>query len=146
MCVWIHSHVCGTMVWAQFKITFSNRPRISMYVLYKTHEFSNKQILCWSTVKCFILFILEKKVSDCIISLGEFLRGGPQVCPPDYKESDDNVFWIYFLLRFLGTTMLSGGVTMMGKVLIFSKNLKLQYSSLFAFEDPIALTMVNITE
>lgn len=52
----------------------------------------------------------------------EFLRGGPEICPPDYKESDDKVFWIYFLLRFLGTIMLSGGVTMM---------------------DPIALTMIE---
>lgn len=38
--------------------------------------------------------------------------------PPDYRESDDKVFWYYFLLRFLGTTMLSGGVTMVREILI----------------------------
>lgn len=48
--------------------------------------------------------------------------GGPEVCPPDYKESDDKVFWIYFALRFVGTTMLSASVTVM---------------------DPIALTMIQ---
>ncbi|PSN42180.1 hypothetical protein C0J52_09859 [Blattella germanica] len=54
----------------------------------------------------------------------EFLdrAGGPDVCPPDYKESDDRTFWIYFFLRFFGTVMLSGGVTML---------------------DPIALTMIQ---
>lgn len=31
------------------------------------------------------------------------------MCPPDYIESDDTVFWIYFFLRFLATTMLSAG-------------------------------------
>lgn len=49
-------------------------------------------------------------------------EGGPEVCPPDYKESDDRTFWIYFFLRFVGTVMLSGGVTML---------------------DPIALTMIQ---
>lgn len=49
-------------------------------------------------------------------------EGGPDVCPPDYKESDDRTFWIYFFLRFVGTVMLSGGVSML---------------------DPIALTMIQ---
>lgn len=65
---------------------------------------------------------LRELAEDCMVQKCEFLRGGPEICPPDYKESDDNVFWIYFLLRFLGTIMLSGGVTMM---------------------DPIALTMIE---
>lgn len=51
---------------------------------------------------------LRELAEDCMVQKCEFLRGGPEICPPDYKESDDNVFWIYFLLRFLGTTMLSG--------------------------------------
>lgn len=51
---------------------------------------------------------LRELAEDCMVQKCEFLRGGPDICPPDYKESDDNVFWIYFLLRFLGTTMLSG--------------------------------------
>lgn len=65
---------------------------------------------------------LRELAEDCMVQKCEFLRGGPEICPPDYKESDDKVFWIYFLLRFLGTIMLSGGVTMM---------------------DPIALTMIE---
>lgn len=44
------------------------------------------------------------------------------MCPPDFQESDDRIFWIYFLLRFVGTIMLSAGVTML---------------------DPIALTMIQ---
>ena len=51
---------------------------------------------------------LRELAEDCMVQKCEFLRGGPDICPPDYKESDDKVFWIYFLLRFLGTTMLSG--------------------------------------
>lgn len=51
---------------------------------------------------------LRELAEDCMVQKCEFLSGGPEICPPDYKESDDNVFWIYFLLRFLGTTMLSG--------------------------------------
>ncbi|KAL7040264.1 hypothetical protein ACKWTF_000330 [Chironomus riparius] len=65
---------------------------------------------------------LRELAEDCMVQKCEFITGGPEICPPDYKESDDKVFWIYFLLRFLGTTMLSGGVTMM---------------------DPIALTMIE---
>lgn len=65
---------------------------------------------------------LKELAEDCMVQKCEFLRGGPEICPPDYKESDDKIFWIYFFLRFLGTTMLSGGVTMM---------------------DPIALTMIE---
>jgi len=45
-----------------------------------------------------------------------FRKGGPQKCPPDYREMDDRTFWLYFLLRFLGTVMMSGGVTMMDPI------------------------------
>lgn len=55
---------------------------------------------------------LRELAEDCMVQKCEFITGGPEICPPDYKESDDKIFWIYFLLRFLGTTMLSGGVTM----------------------------------
>lgn len=51
-----------------------------------------------------------------------FREGGPEVCPPDYKASEEHVFWTYFVLRFLGTTMNSALVTVM---------------------DPVALTMVQ---
>ncbi|CRK89295.1 CLUMA_CG003054, isoform A [Clunio marinus] len=65
---------------------------------------------------------LRQLAEDCMVQKCEFIRGGPEICPPDYKESDKKNFWIYFLLRFLATMMLSGGVTMM---------------------DPIALTMIE---
>lgn len=39
-----------------------------------------------------------------------------------YEESDDTVFWIYFVVRLVGTTMLAGSVTLM---------------------DPIALEMIH---
>ncbi|XP_049873244.1 uncharacterized protein LOC126371880 [Pectinophora gossypiella] len=60
--------------------------------------------------------------ADCMVQKCEFRRGGPDICPPDYKESDDKTFYIYFFLRFMGTIMLSAGVTIM---------------------DPIALTMIQ---
>lgn len=56
------------------------------------------------------------------ITVEYYRRGGPDTCPPDYKESDDKTFYIYFFLRFMGTIMLSAGVTIM---------------------DPIALTMIQ---
>lgn len=65
---------------------------------------------------------LSKLAADCMVQKCRFRQGGPEKCPPDYKASDDRVFWIYFLLRFLATTMLSAGVTIM---------------------DPIALTMIE---
>ncbi|KAG8234738.1 hypothetical protein J437_LFUL000973 [Ladona fulva] len=58
----------------------------------------------------------------CILQKCTFRAGGPEVCPPDYIESDDRVFWIYFFLRFMGTMSMSAGVTML---------------------DPIALTMIQ---
>lgn len=65
---------------------------------------------------------LSELAADCMVQQCEFRHGGPEICPPDYMESDDTVFWLYFFLRFLATTMLSAGVTIM---------------------DPIALTMIE---
>ncbi|CAH1964458.1 unnamed protein product [Acanthoscelides obtectus] len=65
---------------------------------------------------------LSNYTSDCILQRCQFRSGGPEVCPPDYKKSDESVFWIYFVLRFLGTTAMSAAVTIM---------------------DPIALTMIE---
>lgn len=59
---------------------------------------------------------------NCIIQKCRFVWGGPEVCPPDFKESDDTTFWTYFTLRFIGTIMMTAGVTIM---------------------DPIALTMIE---
>ncbi|XP_053695421.1 uncharacterized protein LOC128742947 [Sabethes cyaneus] len=65
---------------------------------------------------------LSELAADCMVQRCHFRKNGPEICPPDFKESDDKVFWIYFGLRFLATTMLSAGVTIM---------------------DPIALTMIE---
>ncbi|CAH0724604.1 unnamed protein product, partial [Brenthis ino] len=65
---------------------------------------------------------LESLAADCMVQKCDFRKGGPDICPPDYKESDDKTFYIYFFLRFMGTIMLSAGVTIM---------------------DPIALTMIQ---
>lgn len=65
---------------------------------------------------------LSELAADCMVQECQFRQGGPEICPPDYIESDDTVFWLYFFLRFLATTMLSAGVTIM---------------------DPIALTMIE---
>jgi hypothetical protein len=65
---------------------------------------------------------LTCEASDPLTCVAAIREGGPDVCPPDYKESDDRTFWIYFFLRFVGTVMLSGGVSML---------------------DPIALTLIQ---
>ncbi|KAK9505055.1 hypothetical protein O3M35_009205 [Rhynocoris fuscipes] len=59
---------------------------------------------------------LRELAADCMLQMCNFRDGGPEVCPPDYKESEDYVFWVYFLLRFLGTTMLSASVTVMDPI------------------------------
>ncbi|KAH8351926.1 hypothetical protein KR084_000642 [Drosophila pseudotakahashii] len=59
---------------------------------------------------------------QCMMQRCTFTMNAPEICPPDYKETDEIIFWVYFLLRFLATTMLSAGVTIM---------------------DPIALTMIE---
>ncbi|KAH8413165.1 hypothetical protein KR009_008579 [Drosophila setifemur] len=59
---------------------------------------------------------------ECMMQRCTFTLNAPEICPPDYKETDETIFWVYFLLRFLATTMLSAGVTIM---------------------DPIALTMIE---
>lgn len=65
---------------------------------------------------------LSAWAADCMVQKCRFRSGGPDICPPDFIESDDRTFWLYFGLRFLATTMSSAGVTIM---------------------DPIALTMIE---
>lgn len=65
---------------------------------------------------------LSEWAADCMVQQCRFRQGGPDVCPPDYIESDDRVFWLYFGLRFLATMMSSAATTIM---------------------DPIALTMIE---
>lgn len=54
--------------------------------------------------------------SDCILQKCSFRSGGPEVCPPDYREADDRIFWTYFVLRFLGNIVMSAAVTVMDSV------------------------------
>lgn len=42
---------------------------------------------------------LSDEVKECMVQRCRFKENGPEICPPDYMESEDNVFWIYFLLR-----------------------------------------------
>lgn len=44
-------------------------------------------------------YVPSDKVKECMVQRCRFIDNGPEICPPDYKESDDNIFWIYFLLR-----------------------------------------------
>lgn len=75
-------------------------------------ELKEEDLRCGGLVLRHNITITEERLrelaEDCMVQKCEFLRGGPEICPPDYKESDDKVFWIYFLLRFLATIMLSG--------------------------------------
>lgn len=38
------------------------------------------------------------------------------MCLPDFKDSDDRIFWIYFILRFLANIMMTVGVTIMDPI------------------------------
>ncbi|KAJ2940630.1 hypothetical protein O0L34_g14735 [Tuta absoluta] len=84
-----------------------------------------EDLRCGGMVKLHNMTKLSKErlaTFTCMMQKCEFRRGGPDICPPDYKESDDKTFYIYFFMRFMGTIMLSAGVTIM---------------------DPIALTMIQ---
>lgn len=37
----------------------------------------------------------------CMMQRCTFTLNAPEICPPDYKETDDTIFWIYFLLRYV---------------------------------------------
>nr|XP_022908220.1 uncharacterized protein LOC111419624 [Onthophagus taurus] len=75
-------------------------------------------------IRCGGIIIENTEVfpGECIVHKCRFLEGGPDMCPPEFKESDDKTFWLYFGLRFLASTMMTAGVTIM---------------------DPIALTMIE---
>ncbi|XP_050314309.1 uncharacterized protein LOC126748849 isoform X2 [Anthonomus grandis grandis] len=59
---------------------------------------------------------LKEMSNDCILQKCQFRMNGPNVCPPDYKETDNKTFWIYFILRFTGSVMLTAGVTIMDPI------------------------------
>ncbi|XP_044765408.1 uncharacterized protein LOC123321737 [Coccinella septempunctata] len=65
---------------------------------------------------------LKNYSNDCILQKCNFRSGGPDVCPPEFNKSEPNIFWIYFILRFMANTMMTAGVTIM---------------------DPIALNMIE---
>lgn len=45
--------------------------------------------------------ILINETVNCIVQRCVFTLNAPDICPPDYKETDDTIFWIYFLLRYI---------------------------------------------
>lgn len=36
---------------------------------------------------------------ECMMQRCTFTLNAPEICPPDYKETDEIIFWVYFLLR-----------------------------------------------
>ncbi|CAH1160196.1 unnamed protein product [Phaedon cochleariae] len=60
--------------------------------------------------------LLKNYTSDCILQKCQFRSGGPSVCPPDYKQTDDKTFWLYFFLRFLGTMAQTAAVIIIDPV------------------------------
>lgn len=77
------------------------------------NEVKDKIVQSYFSISKFYFIGAEKRYTLLIFF---FRKGGPEVCPPDYKESDDQTFWVYFALRFFGTTMLSAGVTIMDPI------------------------------
>lgn len=89
-------------------------------------ELKEEDLRCGGLVLRHNITVSEKRLielaEDCMVQKCDFIGGGPNVCPPEYEETDSKTFWIYFIIRMVGTTMLAGSVTMM---------------------DPIALTMIE---
>ncbi|XP_030556862.1 uncharacterized protein LOC115759887 isoform X1 [Drosophila novamexicana] len=85
-------------------------------------DMDDLDLRCGGLVRRTNMSYVNTKAVRCLMQRCTFTLNAPEICPPDYKETDDTIFWIYFLLRFLATTMLSAGVTIM---------------------DPIALTMIE---
>ncbi|KAG5899979.1 hypothetical protein JTB14_034548 [Gonioctena quinquepunctata] len=83
------------------------------------NELENNDLRCggvilWPNISTKAL--LFNYTSDCIIQKCQFRSGGPEVCPPDFKEIDTTTFWLYFLVRFLGTVVQLGAVIIMDPV------------------------------
>lgn len=85
-------------------------------------ELEKNDLRCGGVYIAGNLTIFNESKTNCLIKKCTFISGGPEICPPDFKESDDTTFWTYFILRFIGTIMMTAGVTIM---------------------DPIALTMIE---
>ncbi|KAM8715678.1 hypothetical protein ACLKA7_002688 [Drosophila subpalustris] len=85
-------------------------------------DMDDLDLRCGGLVRRTNISYVNSGAVKCMMQRCTFTLNAPEICPPDYKETDDTIFWIYFLLRFLATTMLSAAVTIM---------------------DPIALTMIE---
>ncbi|KAH8289896.1 hypothetical protein KR018_000585 [Drosophila ironensis] len=85
-------------------------------------DMDDLDLRCGGLVRRTNISSLGPGAAKCMMQRCTFTLNAPEICPPDYKETDEIIFWVYFLLRFLATTMLSAGVTIM---------------------DPIALTMIE---
>ncbi|XP_036222386.2 uncharacterized protein [Bactrocera oleae] len=103
-----------------FKQRFGEKRLWNMQI--NVTDLDELDLRCGGLVRRSNMSQLTNGTVSCMVQRCVFTMNAPEICPPDYKESDDRVFWIYFLLRFLATTMLSAGVTIM---------------------DPIALTMIE---
>lgn len=42
---------------------------------------------------------LSNETVNCMVQRCTFTLNAPEICPPDYKETDKTIFWIYFMLR-----------------------------------------------
>lgn len=104
-----------------FKSLISDGQNFNDFVVYIAPSFSS-----YPPIIASFLYALssdnEEAVSETNILFNSRRSGGPEICPPDYQESDDRIYWLYFGLRFVGTTMMSASVTVM---------------------DPVALTLIQ---
>ncbi|XP_037957428.1 uncharacterized protein LOC119687242 [Teleopsis dalmanni] len=103
-----------------FKKRFGEKLLVQMQI--NVTDLEELDIRCGGLVRRSNISHVSNETVRCMVQRCSFTMNAPEICPPDYKETDDTIFYIYFLLRFLATTMLSAGVTIM---------------------DPIALTMIE---
>lgn len=100
---------------------FKKRFRMGMLRRYgvDTTEIEGKDLRCGGLVvqaNVTTKVRISNFTSDCILQKCQFRSNGPDVCPPDYRKADASIFWIYFVLRFLGNIAMSAAVTIMDPV------------------------------
>lgn len=54
---------------------------------------------CGGLVRRTNMSYMNSGAVKCLMQRCTFTLNAPEICPPDYKETDDTIFWIYFLLR-----------------------------------------------
>lgn len=82
-----------------FKQRFGEKRLWNMQI--NVTDLDELDLRCGGLVRRSNMSQLTNGTVSCMVQRCVFTMNAPEICPPDYKESDDRVFWIYFLLRWV---------------------------------------------